>query len=204
LRRHPKTMLALWLLALTALFMLSQQPAVSAHFTLGKLTGTSRFHEQDFDPHVSGPTAYLWPGAGYAAIIGNPTGLPPGYQTPWPNGNPPTAPSSWYQLEGNAYAPFGSILASTADHANVGDLILGINFTGPAQLVPPGSDIFYSGIYIYIPPDFKQILPSQIVTSNWSIHCAIYGSVCTGLDASQHQFFIDRFHYGISSRSCVQ
>lgn len=182
MRRHPKTMLALWLLALTALFMLSQQPAVSAHFTLGKLTGTSRFHEQDFDPHVSGPTAYLWPGAGYAAIIGNPTGLPPSYQTPWPNGNPPTAPSSWYQLEGNAYAPFGSILASTADHANVGDLILGVNFTGAAQLVPSGSDIFYSGIYIYIPPDFKQILPSQIVTSITNDYAQIGVSIAPSTD----------------------
>jgi len=165
LRGHLKTALVLLLLASTAILVLTQQPAASAHFTLGKLTGTYRFHDQDFDPHVAGPSAFLWPGAGYAALNGVPNGLPPGYQTPWPNGNPPSASRSWYQLEGNAYSPFGSILTSTPAHSNIGDLILGINFTEPALVVPPGMDVFYSGMAIYIPPDFKNILSSQVVTS---------------------------------------
>lgn len=177
-----RTTQAVWILALTLVLILSQHPSVSAHFTLGRLTGTSRFHEQDFDPHVPGPTAFLWPGAGYAAITGNPSGLPPGYQTPWPNGNPPSAPSSWYQLEGNAYAPFGSILASTPDHPSIGDLILGINFTQPTQLLPPGADVFYSGIYIYVPPDFNQILSSQIVTSITNDYAQIGVSIAPSTD----------------------
>ena len=165
MREHGKRVLAAVILLSTVLFTLSDSPAVFAHFTLGKQTGTGRFHDQDFDPHVPGPTAHLWPGAGYAAMTGNLAGLPPGYQTPWPNGNPPGAQASWYQLEGNAYAPFGAILTSTADHANIGDLILGINFTRPADVLPPGTDVFYSGIYIYIPPDFRDIDRSRVVTS---------------------------------------
>jgi hypothetical protein len=153
------------LIATTVTLVLAEQPTTSAHFTLGKLTNNYRFHAQDFDPHVPGPTAFLWPGAGFSALTGSPSGLPPGYQTPWPNHNPPSAPSSWYQLEGNAYSPFGAVLTSTASHANIGDLILGINFTRPEEIVPTGADVFYSGIYLYIPPDFGNIFPSQIVTS---------------------------------------
>ncbi len=165
MRQQWKVIAALSLLATAVTFAVSQQPLASAHFTLGKLAGNSRFHDQDFDPHVPGPTAYLWPGAGFAALIGTTDGLPPGYQTPWPNGNPPSAPSSWYQLEGNSYSPFGSILTSTADHANIGDLILGINFTRPIEIIPNGEDVLYSGIFIYIPPEFKGISSSNIVTS---------------------------------------
>ena len=160
-----KTMSVIWFVVSAVSIVLSQQPAAAAHFTLGKLTGTFRFHDQDFDPHVPGPTAFLWPSAGFAAITGTASGLPPGYQSPWPNGKPPLAQSSWYQLEGTAYAPFGSILTSTPDHANIGDLVLGINLTRPKEVIPVGVDVLYSGIYIYIPPEFKGITASQIVTS---------------------------------------
>jgi hypothetical protein len=45
---------------------------------------------------------------------------------PYPNGNPPGAPSnSWYQLEGDTYAPFGAILTNST-----GDLIFALNATG--------------------------------------------------------------------------
>jgi len=50
----------------------------------------------------------------------------PGYQSPYPNGNPPGAPSnSWYQLEGDTYAPFGAVLTNST-----GDLIFALNATG--------------------------------------------------------------------------
>ncbi len=170
------------LLLLISVLALAQQPAASAHFTLGRLTGTPRFHDQDFDPHVAGPTAFLWPGAGYAAITGASNGLPPGYQSPWPGRNPHSAPSSWYQLEGNAYSPFGAILTSTPAHSNLGDLILGINFTEPALVMPPGMDLFYSGLSIYIPPDFKNILASQVVTSITNDYSEISVNVASTTD----------------------
>jgi hypothetical protein len=40
---------------------------VQAHFTLGNLTGTFRYHANDFDPHVPGPIGYVWPGGGQQA-----------------------------------------------------------------------------------------------------------------------------------------
>jgi hypothetical protein len=177
LRSSRRTVIVLWLIALPMILVLVQQPATSAHFTLGKLTNSYRFHGQDFDPHVAGPTAFVWPGAGFAALTGSPSGMPPGYQPPWPDQNPQSAPSSWYQLEGNAYSPFGAILTSTASHANIGDLILGINFTRPDEIVPAGTDVFYSGMYIYIPPDFGNILPSQIVTSITNDYSQVSASI---------------------------
>ena len=103
---------------------------VSAHFTLGVLTPTYDFHANDFDPHVTGVVGYVWPGVGYTSAL---TGLSkpeyPGYQSPYPGGNPGTKgtgytglsgpystgfyPSGWYQLDANNYAPFGAILANT-------------------------------------------------------------------------------------------
>ncbi len=182
MRAGHRTGLVLWFLASMALAILLQQPIASAHFTLGKLTSTYRFHEHDFDPHLPGPTAYLWPGAGFAAITGTPDGLPPGYQTPWPSARPASAPSSWYQLEGTAYAPFGAILTSTPDHPNIGDLILGINFTSPHEILPEGVDIAYSGMYIYIPPEFGGIVSSQIVTSITNDYRQISVTVATQTD----------------------
>ena len=100
-----------------------------AHFTLGNLTGTSRYHANDFDPHVAGPIGYVWPGAGpngYSGALNSAsTNLAPGYQSPYPGSNPLGAPSnSWYQLEGDTYAPFGAVLTNST-----GDLIFAINAT---------------------------------------------------------------------------
>jgi len=109
---------------------------VSAHFTLGDLTGTYPYRENDYDPHVdsvTGVIGYVFPGAGpqpsaaYAAAGVGP-GAPapaaefPGYQPPYPasddaDGDTPRGPSgfstSWYQLDSTYYAPFGAILTST-------------------------------------------------------------------------------------------
>ncbi len=119
---------------------------VQAHFTLGNLTGTYRFHSLDFDPHVPGVVGYVWPGGGLNAYSGNPNFasavLSPGYQSPYPcrlggepTGSPIVQPSSscnppgaisnsWYQLQGASYAPFGAILAGSS-----GDLIFALNAT---------------------------------------------------------------------------
>ncbi len=115
-----------------AIFLISTFAIVApaqAHFTLGNLTGTFRYHANDFDPHVAGPVGYVWPGGGLNSYSGFPnvatSALGPGYQSPYPGGNPPGAPSqSWYQLESNAYAPFGAVLTDST-----GDLIFGLNAT---------------------------------------------------------------------------
>jgi len=105
-----------------------------AHFTLGNLSGTSPYDTNNFDPHVAGPIGYVWPGSGENAYAGLPNTatdtLNPGYQSPYPRGNPPGAPSkSWYQLEGATYAPFGAVLTNST-----GDLVFGLNATClPAQ-----------------------------------------------------------------------
>ena len=116
---------------------------VQASFTIGNLTGTYRFHKFDFDPHISGPIGYVWPGGGQNAYNGFPNlasaTLSPGYETPYPcrlsgedsgqvpsdQCNPVDAPSSsWYQLQSSAYAPFGAVLAGST-----GDLIFALNAT---------------------------------------------------------------------------
>ncbi len=128
--------------ALIIVIFISSTPAlftdVTGHFTVGTNTPVPRFRANDYDRHVSGPIGYVWPGGAFSfltgavspgtAWAGTPASIP-GYQTPYPGHNPPNAPLSWYQLEGTAYAPFGSILTSTDDQANVGDLVFGLNFT---------------------------------------------------------------------------
>jgi hypothetical protein len=124
------------------LFVVSTFAAVSpvnATFTLGDLTGTYRYHQFDFDPHTqigNGVVGYVWPGGGQNALSGFPNfanvNNAPGYQSPYPGGKPGFAPgfsgsapsSSWYQLQGDAYAPFGAVLAGST-----GDLIFAINST---------------------------------------------------------------------------
>lgn len=101
---------------------------VSAHFTLGELTPTYDYHNRDFDPHMTGPIGYVWPGVGLIGTATLPLAAPiyPGYQSPYPGSNPGTKgsgyggnlpsttyyPPGWYQLDANNYAPFGAILTS--------------------------------------------------------------------------------------------
>ena len=137
---------------------------VKAHFTLGDLTHSFRFRSNDFDPHVAGPTAYVWPGGGFSAYTGVSNGFPPGYQSPYPGGNPPGQPHGTYQLEGDSYSPFGAVLTSTADFASRGPLTFALNFTAPCQFGwndiddSCGSGTRYlenfTGMNIYIPPEF--------------------------------------------------
>ena len=120
-----------------AIFLISTFAIIvptQAHFTLGNLTGSSPFAVNNFDPHVAGPIGYVWPGSGQCAYQGIPnqanSNCSPGYQSPYPNGNPPGAPSnSWYQLQGDTYAPFGAVLTNST-----GDLVFALNATClPAQ-----------------------------------------------------------------------
>jgi hypothetical protein len=167
-------------IAIFAMGTLAIAVPVSAHFTLGDLTGTYNYHTNDFDPHVPGVIGYVWPGGGLDTYSGSPASVTvnnaPGYQAPYPNGNPPGAPStSWYQLEGDTYAPFGAILAGST-----GDLIFAVNATACANQggeptsttactgTPAGTrepDMQWDYITIYIPPGFTVPDASQVVTS---------------------------------------
>ena len=165
---HKKLVAALTI----AIFVLSSvaifTPA-SAHFTLGDYTSGFPYHANDHDNpdtavvHFAGPTGYVWPGSGLASFTGNAPGYPPGYQSPWPGNTPAGQPQSVYQLEGNAYAPFGAILTSTEDHSNRGPLIFAFNLTCPiySTLICPddnnlglAGDLEFTGITLYIPPEF--------------------------------------------------
>ena len=123
-----------------AIFVISTVAIITpaqATFTLGNLSGTSPYSINNFDPHVAGPIGYVWPGAGQCAWDGFPNqasdNCSPGYQAPYPNGNPPGAPSnSWYQLEGDTYAPFGAVLTNST-----GDLVFALNATCPSQYWNP-------------------------------------------------------------------
>jgi hypothetical protein len=139
---------------------------VKAHFTLGNLIPSFRFHSDDFDPHLAGPTAYVWPGGGLSSYTGFGDGFPLGYQSPYPGGNPPGQSQDVYQLEGDAYSPFGAVLASMADYKSRGPLLFALNFSEPCQFgwndvdstCGSGSGARYSenftGLNIYIPPEF--------------------------------------------------
>jgi hypothetical protein len=166
---------------------------VQAHFTLGDLTGTYRYHANDFDPHVAGVIGYVWPGGGQNAYSGFPNfanvNNAPGYQSPYPGGKPGLSPSSsgnnpssWYQLQGDAYAPFGAVLVGSK-----GDLIFAINATCTSFAPTPNPPATCAGvpnegwdtIAIYIPPGF--ILPaSQQVVSTISNDYAGYNIVTAG------------------------
>lgn len=168
---HKKLTAALTI-AIFALSSVAIFTPASAHFTLGDYTANFDYHANDFDPHLAGPTGYVWPGSGLASFTGTPAGFPAGYQSPWPGNNPPGQPSSNYQLEGNAYAPFGAILTSTEDHQNRGPLIFAFNFSQPCNgaqgssfpgviecdtgtgQVTGGTLLNFTGLSIYIPPEF--------------------------------------------------
>jgi hypothetical protein len=137
---------------------------VQAHFTLGDLTGTYRYHDLDFDPHTDGIIGYVWPGGGQNAYVGFPNlgsnTLSPGYQSPYPGGNPPWAgggdsPTNWLQLEGHEYAPFGAVLAGST-----GDLIFAINSTDAID-----GELGWDAWFILIPPEFGGVKGEQVVTT---------------------------------------
>ncbi len=131
----------LFLIGLFIIGILAVGVPAQASFTLGDLTGTNPYHTNDFDPHVPGVIGYVWPGSGECAYLGfpnqaNTNGCGPGYQAPYPSGNPPGAPSnSWYQLEGDTYAPFGAVLTGTT-----GDLIFALNATAWSTAACQASD----------------------------------------------------------------
>ena len=136
---------------------------VNAHFTLGNLTPVPRFHSDDFN-HVPGPTAYVWPGSGFSSYTGLGDSIP-GYQSPYPGGNPPHHSKAVYQLEGDNYSPFGAVLTSTDDHNSKGPLIFALNFSQPCKFgwndidnsCPSGTIMYaenFTSLIIYIPPEF--------------------------------------------------
>ena len=80
----------------------------------------------------------------YSGIPSN----PPGYQSPFTDFEEPT------QVAANSYAPEGTILTSTSDHDNVGDLIFAINFSQPNAFITentPNPDFTYRTLALYIP-----------------------------------------------------
>ena len=166
-------------------------PPASAQFTLGDYTPTYPFHSNDFDPHVPGPTAYVWPGSGLAAYTGAPAGFPPGYQTPYPNRNPPGNSPSIYQLDSGEYEPFGAILTSTHDHLSTGPLIFALNFTNPCAFGWNDIDNHcghglaymanYTGVTIYVPPEFDL----TVAMSNPDMVQSTFGATANGITVTQ-------------------
>ena len=165
---------ALILIAIFIVATLAAANQVSASFTLGDLTGTYPYHTNDFDPHVPGVIGYVWPGGGQDAFNGFPNfasvNNAPGYQAPYPSGKPPGAPgasnvggapsSSWYQLEGDSYSPFGAILTGST-----GDLIFALNATA---FQADGTTRFtgrWQGVDILIPPGFAVPGAPEVVTT---------------------------------------
>ncbi|HXX72943.1 MAG TPA: carboxypeptidase-like regulatory domain-containing protein [Candidatus Acidoferrales bacterium] len=174
---------ALFLISLFIIGIVAVGVPVQATFTLGDLTGTSPYRINDFDPHVPGVIGYVWPGAGQCAWDGYPNqasdNCSPGYQAPYPSGNPPGAPSnSWYQLEGNSYAPFGAILTGST-----GDLIFALNATAcadqgyeptPSCAGPHGAFTGrWDGVDILIPPGFAVPGDPQIISTITNDYSAI-------------------------------
>ena len=147
---------------------LSLTPAAS-HFTVGDSKPSYPFVINNYYPHVSGPLGYVWPGGG---LIGQGTvDRPdaPGYQPPWPRYPAWMMPrSSWLQLEGTSYAPFGAILTSTDGHVNKGDLLFGINYSQPTKKQS------YIYLWIWIPPEFTGISTSKVVTTITNVYDQIW------------------------------
>ncbi|MBS7656000.1 carboxypeptidase regulatory-like domain-containing protein [Candidatus Bathyarchaeota archaeon] len=139
------------------LFFILQSSSISAHTTLGKISGSPPFFRVDdheLNPsnsfgtaHVPGPLAYLWPGSGVKTYLNN-LNLPPGYQSPFETFESPT------QLATCSYSPEGAILASTIDQDSVGDFIIAINFSQPKAFITPENltpTFRFKNISIYIP-----------------------------------------------------
>jgi len=137
--------------------LLFQIPQISAHTTLGKISGEPPFfkiNDHELNPsnsfgnaHVPGPLAYVWPGSGLKIYLNN-LNLPPGYQSPFETFESPL------QLAGNSYSPEGAILTSTQTRDSVGDFIIAINFSQPKAFITsenPKPIFIFKNISIYIP-----------------------------------------------------
>ena len=160
---------AVLLLACLVIFIPQNVLPAFGHYVLGRQTGSAPFRLNDSDllGHVPGLTGYVWPGAGLAALdptsglggSGPFTAFPLGYRSPFALGQ-----------DAHGYGPFSSILASTPDHSNKGDLILAINFTCPEATpasddfakdstqkgcVDLKQDVVFNSIALYIPPEFQ-------------------------------------------------
>jgi len=176
------------------LFMLGAFAApVSAHFTLGEFTGTYRFRQKDYDPHVAGVIGYVWPGVGYAPDAAPGAGKYPlwapqypGYQPPYPGWNPGTKggtyPPGSYQVDSNLYAPFGAILTSTivagTPFVNTwwgNPTIEGIS-SEKVEHKSTGDLLFgfnatsgfwhnYTEVFLFVPPEFTGIEAKKVVAS---------------------------------------
>jgi len=145
------------LISILFLFLLFQIPQISAHTTLGKISGEPPFfkiNDHELNPsnsfgnaHVPGPLAYVWPGSGLKIYLNN-LNLPPGYQSPFETFESPL------QLAGNSYSPEGAILTSTQTRDSVGDFIIAINFSQPKAFITsenPKPIFIFKNISIYIP-----------------------------------------------------
>ncbi len=183
-----KKLAATLAIAIFVISTLAVMVPTQAHFTLGNLSGTNPYDNNNFDPHVAGPIGYVWPGSGQCAYQGNPNSVSnscsPGYQSPYPNGNPPGAPSnSWYQLQSDTYAPFGAVLTSST-----GDLIFAINATCLPANWSTGcaatskteiqstlkNNLGWDTISIMIPPEFTVKDASQIVSTLTNNYANVY------------------------------
>ena len=194
-----KKLAATLAIAIFVISTLAVMVPTQAHFTLGNLSGTNPYDINNFDPHVAGPVGYVWPGSGQCAYQGQPNTVSancsPGYQSPYPSGNPPGAPSnSWYQLEGDTYAPFGAVLTSST-----GDLIFAINATclpaswstgcgstSKTEIQTPAcaaghetgnclsNSLGWDTISIMIPPEFTVKDASQIVSTLTNNYANVY------------------------------
>ena len=69
---NDRKFVVVFLIGIFILSMIAAANPVQAHFTLGDLTGTFRYHANDFDPHVPGVIGYVWPGGGQNAYAGFP------------------------------------------------------------------------------------------------------------------------------------
>ena len=145
------------LISILFLFLLFQIPQISAHTTLGKISGEPPFfkiNDHELNPsnsfgnaHVPGPLAYVWPGSGLKIYLNN-LNLPPSYQSPFETFESPL------QLAGNSYSPEGAILTSTQTRDSVGDFIIAINFSQPKAFITPENPkpiFIFKNISIYIP-----------------------------------------------------
>ncbi len=63
-----KKITAAFLVLLFALSTVLIATPVQGHFTLGRPTSTVPYRVRDFDPHVPGPTGYVWPGSGVVSL----------------------------------------------------------------------------------------------------------------------------------------